>query len=99
MADFTVEEATAILDRLQLVRVSSPWADPADKLNKFRVSYSTFKVRFSDVLPLLSQLNIHLVVSLALLVSESLSVDGFHPVDPVVIKVTDWACVFTDEVS
>lgn len=104
MAELTVEEVTVALDHLQHVRVSllcEGSSSDSYKLKRTPVNlYSTFTVQSPDIITLSPiKLNIHPVVSVTLLVSESLSVGSFHPVNPVAIKVIDWACVFFDEVS
>lgn len=67
--------------------------------NKSRILYSTFMVRFPDVSPPPLMLSFFSVVSITLLVSDSLAADRFHPLNTIMIKVVDWACVFSDEVG
>jgi len=56
-------------------------------------------VRYPDVSLFPAKLNLHPAVSLTLLVSDSLPADRLHPFYPIMIKVVDWACVFSEEVG
>lgn len=56
-------------------------------------------VRYPDVSLSPAKLNFHPAVSLTLLVSESLPSDRLRLFYPIMIKVADWACVFSEEVG